>query len=82
MIEGPLPGTAVQLFAIEPNNNSIANNVILKNSVYNFTIVVSNSVGNVSTKSTTFCELLFLSLLSNCYMHVYIAKHQVHNESS
>lgn len=53
-IQGPLPETTMQSFVVE---NFTAMNTILENAVYNFTIVVSNSVGNISTKSRTFCKL-------------------------
>ena len=52
-IQDTLNGTTVQ-FIVE---NFTATNIIPKNAVYNFTIIVSNLIGNVSTKSRTFCKL-------------------------
>lgn len=54
-IGGPLPETTMQSYIGE--NLTAMNSTILENAEYNFTIVVSNSIGNVSTKSRTFCKL-------------------------
>ena len=51
-VEGPTPSS---MSIIIPGSSNIVDN-LLENEMYSFHVIVSNSVGNVSTIRTTICE--------------------------
>jgi hypothetical protein len=60
-MRGPLPDMTVQSIILTLGENFMVEN-IFKDSYFSFTILVSNTVGVVSTKSRTFCKYTSFTL--------------------
>lgn len=72
-VEGPISHSDISQ---PPSNGALSVNNLLDNEAYSFKVVVSNSVGNVSTGYITICEsLIIVSTYMTLLMLMYTCRY-------